>query len=109
MPKKKDFDKIEYYVLKVLEENKSARDDDMLLYYYVCSKMTANKTNIKAVAEPTFFEVATAHKELGFPSYETVSRARRKIVYGARPDLQSFERRKIRQAQIPDYIDYATA
>ena len=105
MPKKKDFDTIEKYVLKVLENFKYARDDDMLLYYHTCKLMALNRKG--KFTEPTFFELAATHKQLGFPSYETVSRARRKIVNGSRPDLQSAERKKIRQEQIPDYVNYA--
>jgi hypothetical protein len=105
MPNRKKFDKVENYVIEVLENNRRTRDDDMLLYYYVCKLMTA-KTS-KEWVEPTFIEMAAYYKDLGFPSYETVSRVRRKIVNGSRPDLQSAERKKIRQEQIPDYVNYA--
>jgi hypothetical protein len=105
MPKRKDFDKIEHYVIETLENYEYTRDDDMLLYYYVCKAMVTKRGG--EFTEPSFFEMATKHSEFGFPAYESVSRARRKIVNELRPDLQSAERRKIRQEQIPDYVDYA--
>ena len=105
MPKKKDFDKVESYVVKVLEDIKYTRDDDMLLYYHTCRLMSLVKYG--RFNEPTFWEMAATHKQLGFPSYETVSRVRRKLVSGSRPDLQSDERKRIRQEQIPDYVEYA--
>ena len=105
MPNRKKFDKVENYVIEVLENNRRTRDDDMLLYYYVCKLMTAKAG--KEWVEPTFIEMAAYYKDLGFPSYETVSRVRRKVVNEKRLDLQSAERKKIRQEQIPDYVDYA--
>ena len=60
-------------VKNILEDDSKARENDMLLYLQVCKIK-----NLDAVAQP-FYVVMQRSKELGLPSYETVSRARRKV------------------------------
>lgn len=60
-------------VKNILETDTKARENDMLLYLQVCKLK-----NLDAVAQP-FYIVMQRSKELGLPSYETVSRARRKV------------------------------
>ena len=60
-------------VKNILETDAKARENDMLLYLQVCKLK-----NLDAVAQP-FYIVMQRSKELGLPSYETVSRARRKV------------------------------
>ena len=60
-------------VKNILETDTKARKNDMLLYLQVCKLK-----NLDAVAQP-FYIVMQRSKELGLPSYETVSRARRKV------------------------------
>ena len=107
MAKKPDFKKIEWNVIKVLESNPMTREDDMLLYYYVCDKMMKARYGDFHTQNLTFFEMATGHKIYGMPSYESVSRARRKIVYEKRPDLQSKRVTQARKEQEPAYKEYA--
>ena len=108
MPKIAEFKKIETRVLNTLEEIAITRDDDMLLYYFICDKIMTEKYNGGFdLKQCNVFDFMTSYKQFDLPSYETVSRARRKIVNGKRPDLQSKERKSIRQAEIPSYKEYA--
>ena len=107
MARKPNFKSIEWNVMRVLEDNPMTRDDDMLLYYFVCDNMLTKKYGSFDTQNLNFFEIASAHKILGMPSYETVSRARRKIVYNKRPDLQSKNVTKLRREQEPYYEQYA--
>lgn len=68
-------------VLNVLENYTPCREDDFLLYGKVCQKLGLD---IKL----SFKEVMLKHKELKLPSFESVSRARRKV-FELRPDLNS--------------------
>ena len=64
-----------YYdvVKQLLEGNAGARDDDMYLYALVVAKFKLVR------AEDTFYTVMVHSKAMGLPSYESVSRARRKV------------------------------
>ena len=64
-----------YYhsVKKILLENPATRDDDMLLYASFCA--TFNLVSPDA----NFYEVMSTAKKNGLPSYESVTRARRKV------------------------------
>lgn len=60
-------------VKTILEGDKKARGNDMLLYLQVCKIK-----NLDAVAMP-FYIVMQKASELGLPAFESVSRARRKV------------------------------
>lgn len=64
--------KIEPLVKSILEEDKEARKDDFLLIASVYNRLS----NIKGLS---FNLVMLGHKELGLPSLETITRARRKL------------------------------
>ena len=57
----------------VLKKHKDARDDDFRLYGWVCKVLCPNVMNL------SFKEALWRNKDLGLPSYETVTRARRKL------------------------------
>jgi hypothetical protein len=64
-------------VKKVLEESKQARNSDTYLYLQVIHKVGMLKgIDVNAMSITEFLE---KKKELGFPNYETCSRARRKL------------------------------
>ena len=64
-------------VKEVLEENKRARNSDTYLYLQVIYKVGLLKgIDVNAMSVTDFL---SKRNELGFPCYETVSRARRKV------------------------------
>jgi hypothetical protein len=73
--------KLESIVEKILEENKDARENDDILYLYVCEYF-----NEEAPLMPlrSFLKL---RKEMSCPVYESVSRARRKA-FEKRPELK---------------------
>ena len=64
---------IEKKVRAVLEKNEDARNDDMVLYLALCNLYLKNAGTMPLA------EIMTRHKELGLPSFESVSRTRRKL------------------------------
>ena len=87
---------LERTVRAILAQNEDARNDDMVLYLVLCN----------AGALP-LAEIMTQYKYLGLPSFESVSRTRRKLqarypeLAGSRPV------RKKRSAGEHDYRRYA--
>lgn len=89
-----------YYnaVKAILLENSATRDDDMLLYAAFCAKH-----NLVAPYK-TFYEVMANAKKWGLPSYESITRARRKV-----QEMEEYlggERRKERQDRAEELRDY---
>ena len=64
---------IEKKVRAVLEKNEDARNDDMVLYLVLCNAC------LKDAGAMPLAEIMTQHKYLGLPSFESVSRTRRKL------------------------------
>ena len=60
-------------VRAILLENARTRDDDMYLYGVFLAKFNLIKP------EETFYEVMCSARSRGLPSYESVTRARRKV------------------------------
>lgn len=89
-----------YYstVRQILLENPAARDDDMLLYGAFLAKFM-----IISVDE-TFYHVMQTAKARKIPSYESITRARRKV-QEQEPLLQG-KRRKQRMEEEAIYHDY---
>lgn len=90
----------DYYttVRQILLENPATRDDDMLLYSAFLAKFM--------IVHPseTFYEVCATAKRRKIPSYESITRARRKV-QEKEPLLQG-KRRKDRKAEEETYRDY---
>ena len=92
---------LEKIVKPILEDIPITRNDDFLLYAEVIEK-----SNVRLLALPTR-AFLLGHKEFNVPSYESVTRVRRKI-QAEHPELES-ERTKIRRAkEQANYIQYAT-
>lgn len=68
-----DLDKMYNIVMQILTDNERARDDDMYLY-----ALFAKIKNLEICSKP-FYEVMERASEFGLPSFESVSRARRKV------------------------------
>lgn len=91
--------KIKNIVARVLEKHEEARKDDFVLFALVCDEMGV----------PCNFDMRTMlheHKLFGLPSWESVSRARRKIQaeYRALTDEKTVEKRKEEEAK---YLEFA--
>lgn len=84
-------------VESVLAEHPDARDDDFRLYGWVCKRMCPD------VMDLSFKEVLWKSTKLGLPSYETVTRARRKA-QETNPALRGKKYKK-RQERQADYIE----
>jgi hypothetical protein len=88
-------------VRTVLEKDKEARNDDMLLYLQVC------KVCLKDAETMSLAEVMTRYKHYGFPHFESVRRARQKL-QATCPELAgNLQIRQIRATQEKVYRDYA--
>ncbi len=92
--------KIEKVVLKVLKEKPETRSDDFLLIYHVV-KETANMP-----FEPYFCDVMLQHKELGIPSFHSITRARRKL-FEKYPYLKPEKTTKKREEKEVEFKAYA--
>lgn len=91
----------DYYqiVKEVLEDYPETQDDDMKLYAIICHY----KANITEQI-PSFYEAIYNHDKYDLPSYESVTRARRKV-QEQEPNLRG-KRRKNRMKEEEVYRDY---
>lgn len=81
----------------VMKKHADARDDDFRLYGWVCKRMCPQIMNLQ------FKQVLWQNAELGLPSYETITRARRKV-QEINPSLRGKKYKK-RQEKQTDYIE----
>lgn len=91
----------ENIVLKVLKSYDLARKDDFYLYYCVCREINLNVATIDK-----FSYVMLNHKKLGFPSFESVTRARRKL-FEKYPELKPYHVTKKREEKEEEYKEYS--
>ena len=95
--------KVEELVEKVLREHTDSRDDNFILIYRVYREI-----NEDLVLRELFFQVMLYHKEYKLPSFESITRARRKL-QNKYPELKpSKEVQEIRDKEEMDYFKYAT-
>ena len=73
---------VEKKVRAILEKNEDARNDDMVLYLALCNVC------LKDAGAIPLAEIMTQYKYLGLPSFESVSRTRRKL-QAKHPELSS--------------------
>lgn len=93
--------KVEDIVYQVLKENEMARKDDFVLVAEVYNKIQPLIFNV------SFNQVMLAHKELGLPYFESISRARRKLQAMYEDLKPSKEVEDARINETATYIDYA--
>ena len=87
-------------VKEVLEESVEARNDNFKLVYQVYKKLDIP-------VQFQFMDLMMEHSKYGLPSFESVLRARRKIVE-THPELAECEEVKLfREEQQEEYIQYA--
>ena len=90
----------DYYttVRQILLDNPATRDDDMLLYgSFLAKYMIVHPSE-------TFYEVMSTAKQRKIPSYESITRARRKV-QEKEPLLQG-KRRKARMEEEAIFHEY---
>ena len=94
--------KIEEVVKNVLEQYSETRNDNFKLIYSVYREI-----NFKVVTIENFYQVMWYHKEYGLPSFEGITRARRKIMnmYPELKPIKSVE--KARKEEEIVYREYA--
>lgn len=91
---------VEEKVLKVLEKYPVTRKDDWFLIYAVNLEYNADIKNM------SYADVMRYHKELGLPSYKSITRARRKIME-TRQDLIDWKTAVIRAEEKEEYKEYS--
>ena len=79
---------VEKKVRAILEKNEDARNDDMVLYLALCNVC------LKDAGAIPLAEIMTQYKYLGLPSFESVSRTRRKL-QAKHPELSGNRRKGI--------------
>ena len=92
---------IERKVRTILAKNEGARNDDMVLYLVLCNAC------LKDAGALPLAEIMTQYKYLGLPSFESVSRTRRKLQARHQELAGSRPVRKKRSAGEHDYRRYA--
>lgn len=94
-------DNVENLVKQALIKNKSARDDDHLLYIEVVYIIDPALVNVN------FMMNFKSAKQLGLPPFESVSRARRKL-QEKYPELRATSKvEKARQEKQIEFEEYA--
>lgn len=92
---------IEGKVRRILEKDEEARNDDMTLYLAVCN------TCLKGTGAMPFAEVMSQYRHLGLPSFESVSRTRRRLQENHPGLLGSLRMQKLRARGEKAYRRYA--
>ena len=92
--------KMEDIVKPILESDERARNDDFYLYSEVLWQLQPSALNLNLVT------ALRNHNELGLPSYESVTRVRRRIQEKC-PELASERGKMRRQKEQEIYKEYA--
>lgn len=88
---------LEPKVERILEKNPKTRGDNFILYVEVLEDYVDTGFSFRSIC--------LAHKQLGIPSLESITRARRKI-QERRPELRDEEAAEIRKSEEAEYIQY---
>ncbi len=92
---------IESRVKQILEDEPNTRGDDYVLYGRYISKYHNSLVSINLV------DALTNHIELGMPSFETVTRVRRRLQADTLSLRPTESTRLKRKSQEENFIDYA--
>lgn len=91
---------IEEVVEKVLDVKKESRDNDDILYLYVCEYFN------RGVSSQSLGDFLQTRHKTACPNFESVTRTRRKV-FEKRPELKPTKITKIRNDMEQVFIDYA--
>lgn len=92
--------KVEYVVEEILNEREDARENDDILYLYVCEHFDVD------VSAMTLKDFLSDRKSLCCPAFETVRRTRQKV-FEKRPELKPRKITKLREEARDVFMDYA--
>ncbi len=90
---------LENIVYTVLLKNKQTRKDDFILVLEVIREYCPSLIEMKIK------DIMLEHKELGLPSFESITRARRKV-QKEHPELIDKDAKKIRKELQKEYKNY---
>lgn len=93
--------KLEPVVKKVLTEYEETRSDDFKLIYAVYRELDFFHTT-----KELFCEIMLNHKQYNLPSFESITRCRRKL-QNDYPELANEKTKEKRLNETAEYIDYA--
>ena len=91
---------IEEIVEKILNVRQDARENDDVLYLYVCEYFH------RGVSTMSLKNFLTTRKDTGCPDVASVKRARRKV-FEKRPELKPPKVTEARESMVAVYVDYA--
>jgi len=91
---------LEKIVKEILENYESCRSDDFLLVLEVYKR----KYNFEVMVN-SFEEIMKKHKEIGLPSFESITRARRKV-FEKYPQLNPKKIQEVRNEQENKILKY---
>lgn len=98
---------LENMVLKILQKYELTRSDDFVLIYAVYREIAVHTEIVFNIAiTDSFSDMMLNHKKYGFPSFESVTRARRKI-FETHPELKPTETTKRRKKAEEEYKEYS--
>lgn len=94
-------------VIETLKQGETFRENDDQLYLAVCIKIFSKK-DLRNISEMSVGEFFTCRKRYGLPTYESVSRCRRKA-QEEHPELRPAERvQESRKRQEEKFYNFAT-
>ena len=96
----KRLNKIENVVENILIMQADTRENDDLLYLYVCEHFN------QGAASMTLNDFLTTRNNINCPNFASVTRARRKV-FEKRPELKPKTMTKIREDARIEYVEYA--
>lgn len=98
---------LESMVLKILQRYEATRSDDFVLIYAVYREIAIHKEIcFNMPLTDSFCDMMMNHKKYGFPSFESVTRTRRKI-FETHPELKPKKITKERKKAEEEYKEYS--
>lgn len=102
-----ELERTEDIVLKVLQKYEQTRSDDFVLIYAVYREMAVNAEILFNIPlTDSFSDMMLNHKKYRFPSFESVTRTRRKI-FETHPELKPKKITKERKKAEEEYKEYS--
>lgn len=98
---------LESMVLKIMQRYEATRSDDFVLIYAVYREIAIHKEIcFNMPLTDSFCDMMMNHKKYGFPSFESVTRTRRKI-FETHPELKPTKITKERKKAEEEYKEYS--
>lgn len=98
---------LESMVLKIMQRYEATRSDDFVLIYVVYREIAIHKEIcFNMPLTDSFCDMMMNHKKYGFPSFESVTRTRRKI-FETYPELKPKKITKERKKAEEEYKEYS--